>query len=221
MLAVVCLCLIWLVTRPDGARRIDKRIDDAIALTANCDFDQARAELVALKSAKATADQIKRLQKAVNDALPACEKKQQRAKAWSDTLAFADSALQGKDADKAQTRLNAFVRRWGDDKDTRELAARITAARASADRPASVTGASDRVAPVQTGQQAGKFITDAEREIAAGNYQAAIDKLDVCIMMIEDGKQACTVARKKADRLNKEMLRCVASGKEWIDDRCQ
>ncbi|MES2261536.1 MAG: hypothetical protein V4724_23705 [Pseudomonadota bacterium] len=73
----------------------------------------------------------------------------------------------------------------------------------------------------QTVQQARKILADAERELSQGNYKGAMDKADICATMIDVGNRECLGLKQRAERLNREMLRCVASGADWVNDRCQ
>lgn len=82
---------------------------------------------------------------------------------------------------------------------------------------ASTAGNSERQ---KTVQQLGQILADANEDMAIGNYQAAAGKMSVCLAMIDPGNVACLALKKRADRLNKEMLRCVNGGHEWIGDNC-
>lgn len=83
--------------------------------------------------------------------------------------------------------------------------------------PASAAANSERQ---KTVQQLGQILADANEDMAIGNYQAAAGKMSVCLAMIDPGNVACLALKKRADRLNKEMLRCVNGGHEWIGDNC-
>lgn len=78
LLALAALWLVWFYAKP-STKKIDARIDHAIALSAECRFSEAQSELIALRSASATPAQLDRLQSAINQAVPACDKKRQRA----------------------------------------------------------------------------------------------------------------------------------------------
>ncbi len=297
LMVLVALAAIWLFAKPgDVSKKNLERVDAAVALTAECKIAEARAELTALRSAKANAAQVKRLQSAIGETAPACEKKRLRAAAWDDARGAAEAALSAGALDKAASRLAAFTRRWDDDADSRELGDRIdlrkaerlldeadaclarsdrvclenrllaaerlqrpelsqrlsalrealsrllessllgapTAAPAAAatppvlnnEPPRAAAPAPSRVistAPApgsQSAQQVRKILTDAERELAQGNYRSAIDKLDICATMIDVGNRECQALKQKAERLNREMLRCVAGGNDWINNRC-
>jgi hypothetical protein len=73
----------------------------------------------------------------------------------------------------------------------------------------------------QQAQQARKLLAEAERELRQGNYKAAMDKANICATMIDEGNRECTALKNRAERMNRELMNCVASGREWIDDRCQ
>lgn len=73
---------------------------------------------------------------------------------------------------------------------------------------------------VQNEPQARKALADAEREMAQGNYRGAMEKAEICATMIDVGNRPCLALKQRAERLQREMLRCVASGAEWISDRC-
>ncbi|SFU36911.1 hypothetical protein SAMN05216552_1002122 [Pseudoduganella namucuonensis] len=85
--------------------------------------------------------------------------------------------------------------------------------------PANVISTAPQTA--QAAQQARKILADAERELSQGNYKGAMDKAEICATMIDVGNRECLGLKQRAERLNREMLRCVASGADWINDRCQ
>lgn len=124
LLAAVLGLWVW-----DKPRKTEARIERALALGAECKLNEAQAELISLRSARASPEQLQRLQQGLNDASRDCERKQQRAKAWRDTEAAVEVAIEGASFIRANQRLQAFVRKWGDDGQTRKLAERITAAR--------------------------------------------------------------------------------------------
>lgn len=72
----------------------------------------------------------------------------------------------------------------------------------------------------QAAQQARKIQADAERELSQGNYKGAMDKAEICATMIDVGNRECLGLKQRAERLNRDMLRCVASGADWINDKC-
>ena len=131
--AAVVLTGIWFYNKPaDKPASVAEQVEAATALAAQCDLDGARSALAVLKSAKAPAAHIKRLQASITKSAAACDKQQQRAQAWT---ALQDSVKQALDAGKpelAATRLAIYVKRWGDDPDTLELDAKVKVAQASA-----------------------------------------------------------------------------------------
>jgi hypothetical protein len=163
LLALGVLWLIWVTQRPT-TRKIDARIDNAIALATACKSGEAQAELIALKDTKATPDQLRRLQAALNEADAACDVKRSRARAAPKTA--------------------------------RPLAG-------------------------QQAQSARNLIADARQALAQGDYKAASDKMEVCAAMVDSGNHECSALKARADRLQGEMRRCLADGREWVGDRCQ
>ncbi|WP_198043867.1 hypothetical protein [Janthinobacterium sp. 1_2014MBL_MicDiv] len=131
--AGVLLAGIWFINKPaDKPASVTEQVEAATALAAQCDLDGARSALAVLKSAKAPAAQLKRLQASITTATAACEKTQRREQAWSTAQASVNQALDGGKPDLAATRLAAHVKRWGDDPDTLELDAKVKVAQASA-----------------------------------------------------------------------------------------
>jgi hypothetical protein len=128
ILALLVLWGAWLVAKP-SAKKIDRRIDAAIAMAHQCRGSEAQAELIALRKTSATPEQLQRLQQGLNDEATICTRRRQRAKAWDETSAAAESALADAGWEKARTRLQAFIRRWGEDDNTRALKNRIEDAR--------------------------------------------------------------------------------------------
>jgi hypothetical protein len=124
LLLLALLWAAWLVAKP-SAKKIERRIDAAIALAHACKGSEAQDELIALRKSNATPEQLQRLQAALNDEAAICTRRRQRAKAWSETSGAIDTALAAASWDKAKTRLQAFIRRWGEDDQTRALQLRI------------------------------------------------------------------------------------------------
>jgi hypothetical protein len=137
LLALAVLWGVWFVARP-SPKKIERRIDAAIALARECKASDAQTELIALRKSRATAEQLQRLQQALNDEAAKCTKRRQRGKAWEEASAAVESALGASGWDKARTRLLVFTRRWGEDEDTRALKERIEAARRDASHPLAV-----------------------------------------------------------------------------------
>jgi len=126
IIALVVLWGVWLWAKP-STKKIDRRIDAAIALAQACQGKQAQDELIALRATRATPKQLERLQRALNEASSACTRKRQRAKAWDDARGPIVTALAARNPERARTRLAAFTKRWGEDDDTRAIEARIEA----------------------------------------------------------------------------------------------
>lgn len=221
LIAFAALWAIWLYARP-STRKIEARIENAMAASTECRFNDAQSELIALRMTKATPEQLTRLQAAIIAAQPACEKKKQRTKAWNDTTATVESALAAGDFAKAQARLALFTKRYGDDEDTRRLKEKIAEQRGSAAPAPLPVERVERVAPSQadTAQSVRNLIDEAERALAAGNYKAASDKLETCVTMVDSGNRECAAFKMHADRMQREQARCLANGNEWYSDRC-
>ncbi|MCC7598250.1 hypothetical protein IGS61_12185 [Janthinobacterium sp. FW305-129] len=131
--AAVVLTGIWFYNKPaDKPASVAEQVEAAAALAVQCDLDGARSALAVLKSAKAPAAQIKRLQASITKSAAACDRQQQRAQAWMVLQGSVNQALDAGKPDLAATRLAAHVKRWGDDPDTLELDARVKVAQASA-----------------------------------------------------------------------------------------
>ena len=128
IVALAVLWGVWLWAKP-SAKKIERRIDAAIVLAQQCKGKQAQDELIALRSSRATPEQLERLQRALNEAWNACTRKRQRASAWSEARGSIESALDAGSVERARTRLQAFTKRWGEDDETRALKARIDALR--------------------------------------------------------------------------------------------
>lgn len=124
LLAIVLGLWVW-----DKPRKVEARVDRALALGAECKLNEAQAELIELRSTRATPEQLQRLQSGLNKSSADCERKHQRAKAWRDTVAAVDRAIDDATFITAQQRLQGFVRKWGEDGDTRSLGDKISSAR--------------------------------------------------------------------------------------------
>ncbi|WP_188915926.1 hypothetical protein [Pseudoduganella buxea] len=130
-LVALFLLAVWFLVKPgDPSKKFDGRVDEAVALTKQCRIADARAELAELRSSKASRDQLARLQGAITSAATACERKQQRTRAWADTQKALETALASGAVDKASSRLATFTRKWSEDDETREWRSRIDARRA-------------------------------------------------------------------------------------------
>jgi hypothetical protein len=137
LLVLAALWAAWLLAKP-STKKIERQIGAAVALARECKAADAQAGLIALRKSRATPEQLQRLQQALNDEAAQCTRRRQRGKAWSDTSAAVESALAGGSWDKANTRLQAFTRRWGEDDDTRAMQERIEAARRDSAHPLAV-----------------------------------------------------------------------------------
>ncbi len=126
LLALAILAVVWLIAKPSN-RRIQAQMDKAMALAAECKPREAQSELIALRGTKATAEQLQRVQKSLNDASATCTRKRQRDKAWREAKAGVDAALEGSAFERARTRLRAFTKRWGEDDATRAAKEEIDA----------------------------------------------------------------------------------------------
>jgi hypothetical protein len=124
LLLLALLWAAWLVAKP-SAKKIERRIDAAIALAHQCKGSEAQAELIALRKSSATPAQLERLQQGLNDEAAICTRRRQRANAWSEASGAVEAALASESWDKARTRLQTFIRRWGEDDNTRALRTRI------------------------------------------------------------------------------------------------
>jgi hypothetical protein len=283
------LGLIWFLARPsDPHKKLQGRVDQAVAQAQDCKIDEARRAYASLKSDKASAEQLKTLQDYISANAKKCDVKRHRAKAWSDLLPQLETALQNGSIALADRRLAAFVKAWGADDDTREwdgridvrkgerlldeadnclknsdracvearlqaaeklqrneLKPRIQLLRESLSRllestmleqrnaaPPGILPRTPQAAPAapaipqqsqpsQKAQQARKLLAEAERELHQGNYKAAMDKAHICATMIDEGNRECTAMKNKAERMNRDLMNCVAGGREWIDDHCQ
>lgn len=95
---------------------------------------------------------------------------------------------------------------------------------AACDRKASRAKPAAKPARPPTSQQvqsARNLIADARQALGVGNYKAASEKMEVCAAMVDAGNRECIVLKARADRLQGELERCLAGGREWIGDRCQ
>jgi hypothetical protein len=221
LVALAALWLIWIYARPNTAKKIESRIENAMTASAECRLNDAQSELIALRMTRATPEQLARLQKSIDAAGATCGKKKQREKAWSDTTSAVEAALAEGDFAKAQARLGQFTKRWNEDDDTRKLKSRINERRAAAPplAPLPLPEVVERSRPVQS-VSARNLIDEADRALRAGNYRAAVDKLETCITMVDEGARECAAFKVHADRMLRERERCVAAGRVWVEDRC-
>ena len=73
----------------------------------------------------------------------------------------------------------------------------------------------------QQAQSARNLIADARAALDRGDYKAASDKMEVCTAMVDAGNRDCINLKARADRLQGDFQRCLASGRSWIGDNCQ
>lgn len=137
IVALAVLAAVWLLAKP-SPKKIERQIDHAVALAKDCKGNEAQAELISLRGSRATPAQLEQLQKTVNEQSAVCTRRRLRNKAWLEASAAADAALDAGSSDKARTRLQGFIRRWGEDGKTRELKARIDEAAAREKHPLAV-----------------------------------------------------------------------------------
>lgn len=137
IVALAVLAGVWLLARP-SPKKIERQIDHAVALARDCKGNEAQAELISLRGSRATPAQLEQLQKTLNEQSATCTRRRLRNKAWLEASAAADAALDAGSSDKARTRLQGFIRRWGEDGRTRELKARIDEAAAREKHPLAV-----------------------------------------------------------------------------------
>lgn len=64
------------------------------------------------------------------------------------------------------------------------------------------------------------MVNDAVKRIREGNYRGAEDLMSMCVSL-DPGNQRCQELRHRANQMNRTMLACVASGKEWVNERCE
>ncbi|WP_409265783.1 hypothetical protein [Massilia sp. BHUDP2] len=118
--ALAALWLIWVMVRPEGSR-IERRMDRAVALAVECKARDAQDELIALRSTRATPEQLRQVQQSLNKAAADCTRAEQRAKAWLDATGAIKKLRRARAYDKALARLTVFTKRWGEDDQTRAL----------------------------------------------------------------------------------------------------
>lgn len=231
LVTLAALWAIWLYARP-SASKIDTHIARATLASAECRLNDAQSELIALRMTRATPQQLASLQATINAASTGCARKKARVKAWEETTVAIDNALASNDFARALTRLAQFTRRWNSDADSDRLRDKIrekAAEPSAAAAPAPLAPLGPPPAPVVTplpapssaqAQSVRNLIDEAERALAAGNYRAAADKLEVCTTMVDPGNRECAAFKVHADRLQRDQRRCLLEGRQWADDRC-
>lgn len=128
LIALGALWLAWMLTKPTEAR-IERRMKAAIALAQECKPREAQDALIALRKTRATPQQLRQVQDALNEAAAACTRAERRRSAWKEASAAAERLLNANSIERARSRLSAFTKRWGEDEQTRELRRRIDAER--------------------------------------------------------------------------------------------
>ncbi|WP_179119216.1 hypothetical protein [Massilia sp. KIM] len=123
-LALAVLWVVWLIAKPSKAL-IERRMDKAVALATECKAREAQDELIALRSTRATQQQLKQVQQSLNEAAAACTRAERRREAWFETRGAIQKLIKADAYDKARQRLAAFTKRWGEDEETRALRKRI------------------------------------------------------------------------------------------------
>lgn len=87
-------------------------------------------------------------------------------------------------------------------------------------RPAPIPAAAAPAAPASgPDPRLMTLVSDAVRRMREGNYRGAEDLMNVCVSL-DPGNQRCQELRQRADQMNRTMLSCVASGKQWANERC-
>lgn len=132
-LALVLLggILLWWVATPDKQTvAIQKKVAQLTEQVKNCELDQASETVERLK--KLDPSQYRHWLNQIDAAQPGCAEQRARARDWQATLAVANKALADAGFDKADyeranARLNSFVKRWKDDPETRALKKRLDA----------------------------------------------------------------------------------------------
>jgi hypothetical protein len=83
LLALAALWMVWFMAKP-SSKKIEARIDHAIALATDCKSREAQTELIELRAARATPGQLQRLQDALNDAAAQCKRQRNGRRVSSD-----------------------------------------------------------------------------------------------------------------------------------------
>lgn len=79
VLVLLVLWGVWYWAKLSSVRRMEARIDGAIALAHACKARDAQDELIALRATRATPQQLERLQQALNDEAAGCTRRKRRA----------------------------------------------------------------------------------------------------------------------------------------------
>ncbi len=132
-LALVLLggVLLWWIASPDEETvAIQENVAELTQQVENCELEQAGKTAQRLKTLDP--EQYPQWQKKIAAAQPGCVAQRARARDWQAMLAMANKLLDDADFDKAaydraNLRLNSFVKRWKEDAETRALKKRLDA----------------------------------------------------------------------------------------------
>jgi hypothetical protein len=64
------------------------------------------------------------------------------------------------------------------------------------------------------------LVNDAAKRMHEGNYRGAEDLMSMCVSL-DPNNRRCQELRQRANQMNRTMLACVASGKDWANERCE
>ena len=242
LMVAMALAAVWLFAKPRPPEtEFVAQADEAIALIDDCKLDPAHTALAALRAAKAPPAQLARVQNALREGAIVCQKKRARAKVEAahaaSLLDEADACLARKDRVCLENRLNA-----ADKLQRPELAQRAAALRESLSTllettlleaspgPGTLVAAPpappERLPPIAAvpapqDQQVRAILNAAHYDMAQSNYGAAAERLAACAAVFETaGNTECRSLKQQAERLNTEMLRCLANNRTWMDGRC-
>ncbi|UUZ52850.1 hypothetical protein LP419_27275 [Massilia sp. H-1] len=225
LVALASLWAIWLYARP-SPNKIEARIERATLASAECRLNDAQSELIALRMTRATPQQLASLQATINAASVSCARKKQRVKAWEETTVAVENALSSNDfaCTNAPVAIYPALERGrrhsapeGQDRQTAR--GRAAAGRSSA----AMRARSSRRSRHRRRSRRSRCVTSSTRPsaLAAGNYRAASDKLEVCVTMVDPGNRECAAFKVHADRMQREQRRCFLDGRQWAGDRCR
>jgi hypothetical protein len=240
LMILMALAAIWLFAKPRPPEKaFAGQVDEAMVMIDSCKLEPARAALSSLKAAKAPPAQLARVQNALREAGPVCLKKRARDKIDGARAAAlldqADACLARKDRVCLESRLLAAEKLQRP-----ELAPRIAALREALSKlleatvleapPAAAAGMPPALLPQpqvmsttptqQVQQQLRTTLAAARQDMAQSNYQAAADRLGACAAVLDTGDSECRRLKQQAERLNTELLRCLANNRTWMDGRC-
>ncbi|GIZ51113.1 hypothetical protein [Noviherbaspirillum aridicola] len=130
VLASVVIGLYWLGS-VGNETKLEEQSKAAVAFASECKIDAAKATLAEMQNANATDEQMQKARQAIGQYGPECAKRQKREQAWGEAKKAVEDAISTGAFDKAESRLAAFIRRWDEDADTRELREQIQAGNAA------------------------------------------------------------------------------------------